>query len=87
MKITKTSRDVTNYIKMRGIIAILEECNNNINEFKEHLRRVLNLDSSVNLYLIGKEAEKILSESVNKEDVFEILVDKFLQDNFGGLNG
>ena len=82
-----TDKAVANYLKEIGINEALKQCDNNIKAFKIHLRRVLNLDKSVNLYNIGKQAEAILSNSQNKCDDFEILVDKFLEENFGGSCG
>ena len=58
---SKTStRIITKYLKNRGIDVVLQECGNNLRAFNGHLRRVCNLDKSVKLYDIDKQAKEVL---------------------------
>lgn len=83
---TKSTRIITKYLKQRGIDLVLQECGNNLRAFKSHLKKVCNLDKSVKLYDIVKQAKEILKTRLDEYKVVDKAVDKFLRDNFGGNN-
>ena len=84
---SKTStRIITKYLKNRGIDVVLQECGNNLRAFNGHLRRVCNLDKSVKLYDIDKQAKEVLKTHLTEYKDVEKAVDTFLQENFGVKN-
>ena len=82
----KGTREITKYLKMRGLDTVLKECGNNLRVVRNHLRRVCNLPKGTNLYYITQTAKEVLKNRLNEYGDSVKAVEKWLEDNFGGSN-
>lgn len=68
---------INQYIKLRGIQGILDECNNNLRQVKAHLRRECDIpegyDFSYTMRIFKNALDKIYNPSHGKELIEEVL--------------
>lgn len=76
------NREISNYIKQRGYEAILNDCENNIKNFKNHLIQVCNLARNTNLSTHIQMAKKVLRGSLLIYKSKEQVVIAFLKELF-----
>ena len=82
----KATREITKYLKMRGLYVVLQECGNNLRTFRAHIKRVCNIPKGTKLYYINKQAKEVLKNRLNEYGTVVQAVEKFLEDNFGIKN-
>ena len=71
-----------NYIKSRGIRAILEDCNFNFRSVKAHLKRHCKI---TNFSTILPAFKKFLKENEHFSNKIEKLLEKIIKENFRGV--
>ena len=79
------NREISNYIKQRGYEAILNDCEHNIKNFKNHLIQVCNLHRNTNLSMHIQTARKVLKGSLLVYKSKEQVVIAFLKELFPGF--
>ena len=82
----KLTREITKYLKMRGLEIVLQECGNNLRVFRAHIKRVCNLPKGTKLYYIIQMAKEVLKNRLNAYGDAVQAVEKFLEVNFGEIN-